>query len=317
MNNILCISDFFKTSDFYSGNVLLYEPLSPRTTFKIGSNADILLEPFNIDSFIFAISHLHDNNMNYFVLGGGSNIVFPDTNFNGVIISTSKLNQITKSPSDLQNSLVTAECGTPFSALINFSIRETLSGVEQFAGLPGSIGGAVFMNARCFEKSISDILHSTTFYDIQTKQVKTELFNSSEWDYKKSPFQNSDKVILSATFTLNQNTSTQEEIKQNCNHFTTERINKGHFKYPSAGSVFKNNHNFGKPTGQLIDEVGLKGLQIGGAQIASWHGNFIINTGKAKASDVKALVQIAKEKVYNKYGFSIEPEIIFVDNLKA
>ncbi len=317
MNNILCISDFFKTSDFYSGNVLLDEPLSPRTTFKIGSNADILLEPFNIDSFIFSTSHLHDNNMNYFVLGGGSNIVFPDTNYNGIIISTSKLNQITKSPLGHQSSLVTAECGTHFSAVVNFSIRETLSGVEQFAGLPGSIGGAVFMNARCFEKSISDILYSTTFYDIQTKQTKTELFNSSEWDYKKSPFKNTDKVILSATFTLNQNTSTQEEIKQSCNHFTAERINKGHFKYPSAGSVFKNNHNFGKPTGQLIDEVGLKGLQIGGAQIASWHGNFIINIGKAKASDVKALVQIAKEKVYKKFGFSIEPEIIFVDNLKA
>ncbi|NLC92550.1 MAG: UDP-N-acetylmuramate dehydrogenase [Treponema sp.] len=323
MNNILCIGDFFKTSNNYKGNVLFNEPLSPRTTFKIGANAALLLEPFSIDSFIFCISYLKSQNQIFFILGGGSNVVFPDDDYSGCIISTNKLSQISSvttstsiSSSDKPLSeLVHCDCGTPFSALINFCINNNLTGIEEFAGLPGTIGGATFMNARCFDKSLSDIIFSTTFYDIKKEKIFTEEFQSNQWDYKKSPFQQSEKIILSVILKLQKNQTSSEDIKNLCNHFTSERINKGHFKFPSAGSVFKNNRTFGKPTGQLIDEAGLKGLQIGQAQIASWHGNFIINKGKAKSSDVKALVNIAEEKVYNKFGFSIEPEIIFVDNI--
>ena len=191
--------------------------------------------------------------------------------------------------------------------------------IEQFAGLPGSVGGAVYMNARCFDKSISDILFSVSTMEIDRKNHKTTLnqehFNACDWAYKKSPYQGGNRFITTVTFLLTQkNASEQDKIAAECKKYIAERVNKGHFKYPSAGSVFKNNHDFGKPSGMIIDEAGLRGTTIGGAKVADFHGNFIINTGNAKASDIKALVELVQAKVHEKYGFFLETEIIFVEN---
>ena len=173
------------------------------------------------------------------------------------------------------------------------------------------------MNARCFDRSISDLFHSADYFVIEGKKSRRASlpYTPSDWDYKKSPFQNtsSPRYITSVTFHLQQAAKEEHErIAQACKKYIAERVNKGHFKYPSAGSVFKNNHAFGAPSGKLIDQCGLKGLQIGGAQIAPFHGNFIINTGNARAKDVKDLVIKAQETVKNKFGFNLEPEIIFV-----
>ncbi len=183
--------------------------------------------------------------------------------------------------------LVTCQAGTPMSAFVSFCTKHNLSGAEEFAGLPGTVGGAVYMNARCFEKSISDILYQTSFFTLQksgkTKNF-TQKFDASQWAYKKSPFQTSpdtaqdQKIILSATFVLTKKSpADHEKIEKAYKEFIAQRLDKGHFKFPSAGSVFKNNRDFGKPSDKLIDECGLEGLQIGGAQIAPFHGNFIIN----------------------------------------
>ena len=175
------------------------------------------------------------------------------------------------------------------------------------------------MNARCFDRSISDILHSTTHIEYQNDKAKIveKPFNASDWDYKKSPFQSDDqknqRYITQATFRLTRaGADSHDRIASDCKKYIAERVNKGHFKYPSAGSVFKNNHAFGAPSGKLIDECGLKGTKIGGAQIAPFHGNFIINVDHAKASDVRQLVQLAQKKVKEKFGFDLEPEIIFL-----
>lgn len=332
MENIEQIISAIKNYNAFKGTISLDEPMASKTTFKIGGKAALFIAPENYYSFQIALNVLNFYDSRFFIVGGGSNIVFPDDFYDGAIISTQNFNDILIMPAEdcpesfgkitLEPDQVLVSCfsGTPMATLVNFCTKNNISGTEQFAGLPGTVGGAVFMNARCFEKSISDILFATSFMNysksLPGKQVTLEKsrFNSEEWAYKKSPFQNCSRFITTATFLLTQKSpESHDQIENECKKYVNERVSKGHFKYPSAGSVFKNNHDFGKPSGKLIDECGLKGYTIGGAQIAEFHGNFIVNRGNAKASDVEALVNYAKEQVKNKFGFSLESEIIFVD----
>lgn len=328
MENIQEIITSLKNFNAFKGIIKTDEPMAQKTTFKIGGNAALFVAPQNYYSFQIVLNVVSFYKAKFFILGGGSNIVFPDETFDGVIISTQEFNDILIMPPEdcpedfgkiqLNENQVLVSCfsGTPMATLVNFCTKNNISGVEPFAGLPGSVGGAVFMNARCFDTSISDILFATSYMDYSKEKVSLEKckYNTQEWAYKKSPFQNTSKFITTATFLLTQKTENDHQIIEEENKkFINERVSKGHFKFPSAGSVFKNNHAFGKPSGKLIDECGLKGYTIGGAQIAEFHGNFIVNINKAKASDIKALVDYAIEKVQNKFGFLLEPEIIFVD----
>lgn len=293
------------------------EPLAQKSTFKIGGTAKIFITPETPEQFSSCISAVRNAEIPFFVIGGASNIVFPDGEYDGAIISTQNIKEITMEEIDDNKVQVTCGSGVPMATFVDFCTKHNISGAEQFAGLPGTVGGAVYMNARCFDRSISDIISSTTHIEFSGKNFRkvTNDFDSAQWDYKKSPFQTAQndeqKYILEATFSLAK-TDNSNEISQKCKSYTAERISKGHFKFPSAGSVFKNNHNFGKPSGKIIDEAGLKGLKIGGAQIAPFHGNFIINTGNATANDVRQLVEKVQETVSKKFGFFLEPEIIFV-----
>lgn len=303
------------------------EPLAPKSTFKVGGNARLFIMPQTPEQLESVISAARSSELPFFVTGGASNVVYPDGTYEGAIISTQEIKEIFYDPDETApdgSVLVTCQCGVPMAAFVDFCTRKNLSGAEQFAGLPGTIGGAVYMNARCFDRSISDILYSTTNIEFTGDKSKTvELpFNSAEWDYKKSPFQahtdengsqTPQRYITQVTFRLTPaDTAAHDRITADCKKFIAERVDKGHFKYPSAGSVFKNNHAFGAPSGKLIDQCGLKGLTAGGAQIAPFHGNFIINTGNATAENIKTLVQAAQKAVKEKFGFELEPEIIFV-----
>ncbi len=334
--------DFNLTDDFTKAGIAFTqnETIAPKTTFKVGGIVKFFITPENVRELKTAINILQSRNSNFFVLGGGSNVVFPDEDFECPVISTEKLNSVYIEDSNNINSnnstqtetntapdkvLVTCLAGTPMATFVNFCTKNNLSGAEAFAGLPGSIGGALFMNARCFDKSISDLLYSTQHLEYSNfpSEEKTDSekavkivnapFKAEEWDYKKSPFQNQNKIITQATFLLTQKTpQDHDEIEKSCKFYINERLSKGHFKYPSAGSVFKNNHAFGKPSGKIIDEAGLKGFTLGGAQIAPFHGNFIININHAKASDIKQLVTYIQKVISEKYGFNLETEIIFV-----
>lgn len=296
------------------------EPLAPKSTFKVGGNARLYICPQTIEQLESSISALRSSELPYFVTGGASNVVYPDGTYEGAIINTQAIKEIFYDSDDTLpdgSVLVTCQCGVSMAAFVDFCTRKNLTGAEQFAGLPGTIGGAVYMNARCFERSISDLIYSTKHLEYQNNSPKiVEMeYEASEWDYKKSPFQASEtpRYLLEVTFSLKPaRPEEHDRIAADCKKYINERISKGHFKYPSAGSVFKNNHAFGAPSGKLIDECGLKGLQIGGAQIAPFHGNFIINIDHATADDIYKLVQSAKKAVEEKFGFSLEPEIIFV-----
>ena len=308
MNNLLKKSVNFNIIDNYNGIFLQNESLKDKTTFKIGGNASFFAKPEDSKSLIALLSWAKENDLPLFILGGGSNLVVSDEGIDKLVISTESFDFCT-----LQDDLLICGAGCTFEKITEFCIENEISGLENFAGLPGTTGGATFMNARCYEVSISDVLSSVKYIDLSDFTEKTYLVDLSEWDYKKSPFQSGDKIITQVSFNIKKGNS--KEIEEKSLSFIKDRENKGHFKFPSAGSVFKNNRNFGKPSGKIIDEVGLRGFSVGQAQVAPWHGNFIINNGNATASDVRNLVEIIQEKVLKETGFMLECEIIFTDKV--
>jgi UDP-N-acetylmuramate dehydrogenase len=190
--------------------------------------------------------------------------------------------------------------------------------------MPGSIGGALWMNARCYGKSVSDVLVETEILDFSpgpkhaarrnggtdsAPERRLIPFNAADFGYKKSPFQGRDVLILSGRFEFRPRP--EAEIRREMEERRRDREEKGHYRYPSAGSVFKNNREFGKPTGKIIDELGLRGLASGGSQVAPFHGNIIINKGNATSSDIRSLIDEVAARVRAATGFILEPEILF------
>lgn len=300
----------------FTGTVKLDEPMNLHTSFKIGGPAAVFVEPDTPESLQVVCKTLEKENIPFFIIGAGSNLVVSDGGLDCFVISTQKISFIeqreyTETESKEDSVLLHCGAGVSMDVASKWCAERGLSGLEAFAGLPGTTGGALFMNARCYGVSVSDVLASATYLDCSTGyDLKRYDFSAEGWDYKKSPFQDSSKVIVSADFVVKKGNAS--EIAAECEEHLTDRDKKGHFSYPSAGSVFKNNRSFGKPSGQIIDEAGLRGVQIGGAQIAPWHGNFIINTGSATAEDVRQLVDYVISVVKSKTGFTLESEIIFV-----
>ena len=294
--------------------------LSPFTSFKIGGNADIYITPSSPEELEATLTFIQEERIPAILLGGGTNLLIPDEGIRGAVIHTCRLNRILLLKNG-EDTHIQAEAGALMQDVTEFCAEHGLTGLEDFAGLPGTVGGAVFMNARCYEKSISDVLVFVSTLCPSEKGCALEEYycRQEDWGYKCSPFQPQNKryaelegnrsVIVSATFrTAPADTVV---IRKKMESRIADRTGKGHFKLPSAGSVFKNNHEFGKPSGRLIDEAGLRGLQIGGAQVAPWHGNFIVNTGSATAREVMELIGTIQQRVKDKTGFELEPEIIF------
>lgn len=324
MEEILSFARGLADSPAFRGRMLFSEDLAPRTTMKVGGKASALAIPEDMQSAAYAACSARRAGLPLFVLGGGSNIVVSDGGLDALVISLERLNGIS-----FADGLLTVGAGAKFDDIIEFCAKNCLNGLSSFAGLPGTAGGAAYMNARCYGVSAGDLIDSVCYVDLdEIKEEKhfaddfalanlAKVYHNKrgEWAYKKSPFQSFCSLILSVTFcveALERSAGNEDLIRSEAAGFVEDRRSKGHFRAPSAGSVFKNDRSFGKPSGQLIDEAGLKGLSVGGAQIAPWHGNFIINKGSATAGDIKALVDRAREAVRGMTGFSLETEIIFV-----
>ena len=309
------------------------EPMSRHTTFKVGGKADVWVRPGK-EIFPGYAARLFKTaraeGIPVFVLGAGANIVVGDRGIRGIVLDTGAFRGIGKredrtppnsSPTertDFENLKaqrnraffsVVVLSGTSVDGLSSRLAERGLSGLELLAGLPGSVGGALWMNARCYEKSVSDVLIETEILDEECRRQKVP-YKAEDFSYKKSPFQNRKVLILSARFAVEFRES--PDIHKEIATYRMDRDDKGHYRFPSAGSAFKNNEKFGGPTGKIIDKLGLRGLSIGGAQIASWHGNFIINTGNATASDIRILMDEVTRRVKKEHGFELEPEVLFV-----
>ena len=322
MNNLREIAQKFKTEGGFE--VYENEDMASRFSFKIGGITPLLLEPLTEDALLHAVNVLEKEKIPYFILGGGTNIVFSDDGFDGAVISTVKLNkieEITATDCDgrenggAERSVISCQCGVLMNTLVNYCSKNAYSGMEQFCGLPGTVGGASYMNARCFDREISDVVSEIEYFTKTgggTYEKRALKSDKSHWSYKISPFTGTSDIVVRVKFSVKkEDKSKSKEITEKSAGFMKQRVDKGHFKYPCAGSVFKNNRDFGAPSGQIIDEAGLKGYAIGDAQIAPWHGNIIINTGKALSKDVKALVEYIKKQIKEKKGFELEEEIIF------
>ena len=326
-----------KSEAKFSGDLAYDEPMSGHTTFKLGGKADVWIRPTKDIFPGFAsklLSCAKKEGIPVFVLGAGANILVSDRGIRGIVLDTGYWSGIAeeegsrrdaKTPREekmhisaplrlcVRNSeeilFVKVLSGTPADLLADTLAGEGLSGVEFLASLPASVGGAVLMNARCYGKSVSDVLVNTEILD-ENQETQTIPFKNEDFAYKKSPFQNRDILILSAVFAVQR--GDPQAISKEMAEYRQDREEKGHFRYPSAGSAFKNNPAFGAPTGKIIADLGLRSLSIGGAQIAPWHGNIIINTGNASANDVKMLMAETAKRVKEERGFDLENEVIFI-----
>jgi len=284
------------------GTLLYDEPMSLHTSFKIGGPADLFFKPLDIEDLRIIFSFCLSEKLPFFILGSGANILVSDRGIRGAVIDMSNIKSIS-----IKGTFLSASAGLPISTAAALAGENNLSGMEFIYSMPGSVGGSLWMNARCYGKSISEILVSA---ELLTDKLELVTFKakSGGFGYKLSPFQKMDAIIINAVFRLKKGKST--EITSRMEQIEEDRRKKGHFLFPSAGSVFKNNRSFGMPTGEIIEKAGLRSYSQGGAKISDYHANIIINNGNAKAAEVLKLIELIEERVFNRFGFKLEREII-------
>ncbi len=278
--------------------------LAPYTTFRIGGPATYFIQPVSIEEFGVALEWTLGKKIPFFVLGGGANILVHDRGFDGLVIHTGKLTGIA-----VEKQSIHAECGLAVDRLVDTAMDYGLSGLEFAAGLPGTVGGALFMNARAYEGEFSAIVSSVQALQIRGKRAHKTILKRDdlEFSYKQSVFQGKEYYVYSvhlllASVDINRIQLKSEQIRQ-------KRREAGQFVFPNAGCIFKNNYVVGIPTGLIIDELGLKATRIGDAEVYRKHGNFIINRGSATAEDVHRLIQLLESRLEEHLGVRMEREI--------
>lgn len=280
------------------------EETAAHTTFRIGGPALLWVMPAKEKDLTDAVDGAIECGVRYTVLGRGSNVVFDDGGFCGAVISTEGLNKMTVS-----GNILRCQCGASFTGAAVLAKDSELSGLEFAYGIPGAVGGAVYMNAGAYGSSVDAVLEESTYYDTVKKEIVTLAADEHEYAYRKSVYmKHRDRVILSASFKLVR--GDKDKIKESMTSFMNSRREKQPLEYPSAGSVFK--RAAGHYTGQMIEELGLKGYTVGGACVSEKHAGFIINAGGATSSDVEELVRVIKDKVKEAYGVELETELIFI-----
>ncbi|MBQ8145264.1 MAG: UDP-N-acetylmuramate dehydrogenase [Clostridia bacterium] len=271
-------------------------------SFKIGGKAKIAVFPKNINEFIDILTILNDTK--FVIIGNGTNCYFTDDYFDHPIVSTRLLNK-----AYVDKNVVTAECGCTINSICKIALKSELSGLEFAYGIPGSIGGGVYMNASAFGDSFSSVILSSKVYDKKSKATYTITKEEHRFDTKHSIFKDGNLYVLESTFGLNDGKC--NEINQLMLKNMNKRINTQPLDMPSAGSVFI------KPDGPsasaLIDSLGLKGYSVGDAQVSKKHAGFIVNNGNAKATEVNELISHIKHLVNEKYNIALKEEIIYIN----
>lgn len=283
-------------------NVLLDEPMSRHTTFRIGGNADVFVE-ISRDEIVDVIKLCCSENVPYTVLGNGSNVLVGDKGIRGVTISIGKrMSNIT-----VVSDVIKAEAGALLSRAANFALNEKLSGMEFAAGIPGSVGGAVLMNAGAYGGEIKDILVSA---DVLTPEGVVKCYSCQDLDlsYRRSRIMDEGGIVLSAEFRLT--VGDYDNIKSLMQDFNSRRIEKQPLNYPSAGSTFKRPKGYF--AGKLIEDSNLRGYKVGGAMVSEKHCGFVINYENASANDVRVLMEDVSKKVYEDSNVRLEPEVRFI-----
>ena len=273
--------------------------LSTLTTYKTGGIAKLVVYPNNINNLKQLLKLIHKHNIKYFILGKGSNTLFSDKEFNGVIIKLDKLNNF-----KIKQTEIYVESGIILSKLVQASVKNELTGLEFAIGIPGTIGGAIYMNAGAYGSKMSNIVKSVIVLD-EKLQVREIPLEKLKFDYRYSIFQaNKNLICVAANIKLEH--GNHDEIASKIKENLLKRKNSQPLEYPSAGSVFRNPE--GNYAGKIIEELGLKGKNIGGAEISTKHANFIINKNNASSSDILNLIKLVQKETKDKYKIDLKLE---------
>ena len=298
----LNIKEILEKSKLNKENLYYDEPMAKHTSFKIGGPADVFIKVDNIEELKETLDLSKKNQIPLTIIGNGSNLLVTDKGIRGI---TAKLNlkdiEIKK---ENNKQIIKVEAGVPVGLLAQKLLKEEITGFEELSGIPGTIGGAVIMNAGAHGKELKDILKKVTAMDYNGNIHE---FTNEEclFSYRNSRFQKEKYIILQATLILEKGNS--QEIKEKMDEYMQFRKEKQPIEYPNAGSTFKRGEDF--VTAKLIDEAGLKGYKIGGAQVSEKHAGFIVNVDNATAKDVIELTDYIKEKIEEKFGKKINLEI--------
>ena len=286
-----------KIREFFRGNISISEPLARFTTFKIGGPADYYLEPKDREDLINLIKYLKEIKYPYLIIGNGSNVLISDEGIRGAAINL----EFGFTKIQINKNNVFAEAGIRLSKLVDVCIENSLVGMENLAGIPGTLGGAILMNAGAYGGEISNFIKTVEVVD----DVEFKFLTKEEcgFTYRKSNLER--KIILSAEFELP--FGDKAKARERRKELLIKRNQSQPVDVPNAGSIFKN--PVGNYAGRLIEQAGLKGLTIGGAKVSEKHANFIVNFNNASANDVIELMKVIQETVFNKFGILLEPEI--------
>ena len=283
------------------GEMIEDEPMYKHTTYKVGGPARIYFKVKDVDSLIKTIKYCGKHRVKYLVIGRGSNLLFSDREYEGLIISLNEcFNEI-----KVNGSTMIAQAGVPMISLSYQAAKIGLSGFEFMGGIPGSIGGGIYMNAGAYKYDLASVVKTVTLLN-EKHEVVT--FNNEQMDfsYRHSICQDNRKlIVLEVTFELT--AKSPDEIKAVLDKRKERRMSSQPWNMPSAGSVFRNPQD--KPAWQYIDECGLRGYEIGGAQVSPKHSNFIVNNGYASAKDIYDLIMLVQEKVNEKFGVKLRREV--------
>lgn len=289
------------TNEIKQGIVKIDEPMRKHTNFKIGGNADVFVIAKNIEEIKCVIKFSKENNILLTILGNGSNVLVSDKGIRGIVLQVgTKEIKIEKQ----KNALVEVEAGVMLGALAQVLLKQSISGFEFAAGIPGSIGGAIRMNAGAYGGEMKDIVKDVTVLN-EKGEISVLTNEECEFSYRHSRFTNSKEIIIKATLELP--FGNENEIKAKMDEYAQSRKEKQPLNLPSAGSTFKRGADF--ITAKLIDECGLKGYTSGNAQVSTLHAGFVVNLGNATAQDVLSVVNHVKQVVLEKTGKQIELEI--------
>ncbi len=301
MNYTRALSRMTDAKIEYSENT----PLAPFTSFRIGGPARIAVFPKSCDEAVTVFGILREETVPAVILGNGTNVLISDDGYNGAAVILSGLRSCTVS-----DGMISADAGVPLTSLALTAAKNSLSGLEFAYGIPGTLGGAIYMNAGAYGGEMSQVIVSSRYYDLASGECGVTIGAAHEFAYRHSVYMDSTKVILSATIQLTP--GQRDYIEERMNGYMSKRREKQPLEYPSAGSTFKRGNGF--ITSQIIDEVGLKGRSVGAAEVSEKHAGFVINKGGATAKDVLGLIDIIKKEVKEKTGHDIECEIRYIES---
>jgi UDP-N-acetylmuramate dehydrogenase len=299
----------------FHGELRFDEPLSRHTYYRIGGGAPLLAIPRGEPDLRWLRQGIDRSGCDWFVLGLGSNLLVSDTGFPGVVIKTSRLNpEISAEAGPMREGpgslLIRTGCSVAVSSFLRRAAQEGWSGFERLAGVPGSMGGVIVMNAGTHLGEACELIETVETFNFSTLESRTWNREEMAFEYRRNLFLPAGSIVLAVTWRAERKEPSL--VKKAIDETLERRKSTQPVDYPSCGSVFKNPSNSGMRAWQVVDRLGLRGHRVGNAQFAEKHSNFIINLGSARAEEVRALIDLAKKRAWDELGVRLEEEVHFL-----